>query len=278
MAHTSVFILTPDFPAVDSCAMIGGSYEEAIAAAKRMGYDGVEITMGDPALFDAGAFQAALDRHGMKVSAINSGGIEYCFHLALVSDESRKAESALRILKGCIEHCAKFGCSQQIGVARGFAVPGRPLRWFKDRLVDVLKEATACAARLSVPVVFEYTNRFEINTINTGAEAREIVERVASPNLGILVDTYHSFLEDPDVCQNLRDLGSLVRHLHLHDSNRGAALIAGGENDFDRIIRTCGEVGYHGWFSDGLLTLQYSEEQLRQSTAGLKQLYEKYGV
>ena len=59
MAHTSVFILTPDFPAVDSCAMIGDSYEEAIAAEKRMGYDGVEITMGDPALFDAGAFQAA---------------------------------------------------------------------------------------------------------------------------------------------------------------------------------------------------------------------------
>ena len=92
------------------------------------------------------------------------------------------------------------------------------------------------------------------------------------------MDTYHSFLEDPDIYQNIRDLNGHIRHFHLHDSNRGAALIAGGENDFDRIVEACGKIGYHGWFSDGLLTLQYSEAQLRQSTAGLKCLYDKYGV
>jgi hypothetical protein len=46
VAQTSVFILTPDFPAVEGCEIIGGSYDDAIAAAKGMGYDGVEITMG----------------------------------------------------------------------------------------------------------------------------------------------------------------------------------------------------------------------------------------
>lgn len=278
MAQTSVFILTPDFPAVEGLAIVGGTYDESIAAAKRMGYDGVEITMGDPDRFNVNAFQACLEQHGMKVSAINSGGIEYLFHLALVDADAGKAESALNILKHCIRHCQRLGCMQQIGVARGFAVPGRPMRWFKDCLVDVLREAANYAAGLSVPVVFEYTNRFEINTINTGVEAWEIVERVASPNLGILVDTYHSFLEDPDTYQNIRDLDGHIRHFHLHDSNRGAALIAGGENDFDRIVEACAEIGYHGWFSDGLLTMQYSEAQLRQSNTGLKRLYEKYGV
>jgi sugar phosphate isomerase/epimerase len=214
----------------------------------------------------------------MKVSAINSGGIEYLFHLALVHEDARKAESAIAILKHNIRHCHRLGCMQQIGVARGFAVPGRPMRWFKDCLVDVLREASGYAVSLNVPIVFEYTNRFEINTINIGAKVHAIVERVGSPNLGILVDTYHSFLEDPDIHQNIRDLNGHIRHFHLHDSNRGAALIAGGENDFDRIVEACGKIGYHGWFSDGLLTLQYSEAQLRQSTLGLKCLYDKYGV
>jgi D-psicose/D-tagatose/L-ribulose 3-epimerase len=152
------------------------------------------------------------------------------------------------------------------------------MRWFKDCLVDVLKEAAAYASQLGVPMVFEYTNRFEINTINTGAEAREIVERVGSPNMGILIDTYHSWLEDPDVYQNIRDLNGHVRHFHLHDSNRGAATIAGGENDFDRILDVCGQIGYHGWFSDGLLTMKYGEEELRRSTSTLRQLYEKHNV
>jgi len=126
VAQTSVFILTPDFPAVEGGQIIGGSYDDAIAAAKGMGYDGVEITMGDPDKFNSDAFQASLERHGMKVSAINSGGIEYLFHLALVHEDARKAESAMAILKHNIRHCHRLGCMQQIGVARGFAVPGRP--------------------------------------------------------------------------------------------------------------------------------------------------------
>jgi D-psicose/D-tagatose/L-ribulose 3-epimerase len=103
------------------------------------------------------------------------------------------------------------------------------MRWFKDCLVDVLKRVADYAAGLGVPIAFEYTNRFEINTINTAAEAREIVERVGSPNLGVLVDTYHSFLEDPDVCQNIRDLNGRVRYFHA-DSNRGRPRFR-GEND-----------------------------------------------
>jgi len=278
MAHTSVFILTPDFPEVEGCEMIAGTYAESLSVAKRFGYDGVEITMGDPDQFDAHTFKTLLQEHNLKVSAINSGGIHYLLKASLVNGDTGKAELAFEKLKSNIRHCQAFGCLQQVGVARGFAVPGRPMRWFKDCLIEVLKAAAAYAAQLQVPMVFEYTNRFEINTINTGVEAREIVERVGSPNLGLLIDTFHSFLEDPDVYQNIRDLKDYVRHFHLHDSNGGAAITGGGENDFSRIMQVCGEIGYRGWFSDGLHTLSYTEEELRRSTSELRQLYGKYGV
>jgi len=278
MAQTSVFILAPDFPELEDCDMITGPYAQSLATAKRMGYDGVEIAIGDAEKFDPTCFKALLQEHGLKISAINSGGIQYLFRASLVNADRKKMEFALEQLKTNIRHCRELGCLQQVGVSRGYAVPGRSMRWFKDCLADILREATLYAAQLEVPVVFEYTNRFEINTINTGAEAREIVERVGSPNLGILIDTYHSWLEDPDVCQNIRDLKCYVRHFHLHDSNRGAATIADGENDFDRILDTCGQIGYHGWFSDGLLTMKYREEDLRRSTSTLRQLYEKHRV
>ncbi len=278
MARTSVFVLAPDFPELDGCAMISGTYASSLAAARRMGFDGVEIIMGDPDEFDAVAFKDLLREHGLGISAINSGGIQYKLGANLVDADERKMELALDKLKKNIRHCHELGCLQQVGVVRGFAVRGRPMRWFNDRLVEVLKEAVCFAAERDVGVVFEYTNRCEINTINTGAEAREIVDRVAADNLGILIDTGHSFIEDPDVCQNILDLRDYVRHFHLHDSNGGGALIGGGEIDFDRIIENCGRIGYQNWFSDGLHTTKYSQDELCRSTSGLRRLYQKHGL
>ncbi len=278
MASTSVFVVSPDFPVVEGYTMLGGEYRESAAHARRLGYDGVEIIMGDPGEFDAHAFQSLLAEEGLGISAINCGGIEYMFKSSLVNADPRKVEFAVSYLKSSIRHCRQLGCLQQVGVARGFAVPGRSMRWFKDCLVESLKEVAEYARQLQVNVVFEYTNRFEINTINTGAEAVEIVNRVASPNLGILIDTYHSWLEDPDVYQNIRDLRDHVMHFHLHDSNGGAAVIGGGENNFDRIMEVCAEIGYRGWFSDGLRTLSYPDTEVRLSTDSLSSLYGRYGL
>lgn len=278
MARTSVFILAPDFPELEGCEMLAGAYAESLAAAKRLGYDGVEIIMGDPDQFDAGAFKELLQQPGLGISAINSGGILYKLNASLVHGDERIMDLALGKLKKNIRHCQQLGCLQQVGVVRGFAVRGRPLRWYRDCLVTVLKEVAAFGAQLGVDLVFEYTNRFEINTINTGAEARDIVDRVGSDNLGLLIDTGHSFVEDPDVYRNIRELRGHVRHFHLHDSNGGAALIGGGEIDFNRIMESCREIGYRGWFSDGLHTRKHSEEELRQSTSGLRQLYVQHGL
>ena len=231
MANTSVFILAPDFPH-EGDDMLSGPYAQSLAKAQELGYDGVEIIMGNPEQFDVRAFQALLREHDLRVSAVNCGGIHYKFKSALVSADPQQRERALEILKGDIWIAAQLKCLQQIGVARGGAVPGKPMRWFKGLLVEVLQEAADYAAQHQVSIAFEYTNRFEISTINTGAEAREIVDRASRPNLGILVDTAHSFLEDPDVCQNILDLGPRVKYFHLHDSNGGAAIIGGGRERF----------------------------------------------
>ncbi|MEW5979399.1 MAG: sugar phosphate isomerase/epimerase family protein [Acidobacteriota bacterium] len=278
MAFTSVFVLTPDFPEVSGCQMIGGAYDKSLATAKRLGYDGVEITMGDPDRFDVQRFKRLLQDQSLKVSAINSGGIYYLLKASLVNGSEADTELAFEKLRSNIRHCHELGCLQQVGVVRGFAVAGRPMRWFKDCLVEVLRAAAAYAAQLQVRMVFEYTNRFEINTINTGAEAREIIDRVGSDNVGLLIDTGHSFIEDPDLYQNIRDSKDYVQHFHLHDSNGGPAVVAGGENDFERIMEVCGEIGFHGWFSDGLHTLSYPEEELRRSTSTLKRLYQRYAL
>lgn len=81
MAATSVFVLAPDFPELDGAQMLGGPYETSLRRAAELGYDGVELIMGDPDAFDSGSFQTLLHQHGLKISAINCGGIETLRHL-----------------------------------------------------------------------------------------------------------------------------------------------------------------------------------------------------
>jgi sugar phosphate isomerase/epimerase len=278
MAATSVFVLAPDFPELDGAQMLGGPYETSLRRAAELGYDGVELIMGDPDAFDSGSFQTLLHQHGLKISAINCGGIRYVFKSALVSADPAERQFAFDKLEKNMKHCATLGCIQQIGVARGFAVPGKPMRWFRDCLVDVLQSAARLARSLGTEIAFEYTNRFEINTINTALEALEIVERVGDPAVGSMIDTYHSYLEDPDIGDAIRLLGPHLRHVHLHDSNGGAAVIGGGENDFAHILSVFGEIGYGRWFSDGLFTTKYSDAEIGRSIETLRHLYERFGL
>jgi hypothetical protein len=62
--------------------------------------------------------------------------------------------------------------------------------------VEVLREAAAYAARFNVAIVFECTNRFEINTINTRAEAHESLT-AWGVLIGFLIDTAHRFWRIP---------------------------------------------------------------------------------
>ena len=278
MITNTLFVLTSDFPGSAELPMPAGPYEATVEIAKRLGYDGIELIPANPDTVDADELSAALDKHGMTISAINSGGILYALNASLVNADREKEKLAFEKLRKVIILSAKLGCLTQVGVSRGFAVAGRPIHWFLDRLACVLKEACCCAAEQGVNMVFEYTNRFEINTINNLSEASYVIDKVAKPNLGLLLDTYHSYLEDPDVYDAITRARGYLKHIHLHDSDRGPAGASNGVLDFDRILKIIKEIGYDGALSDGLLTTQLPEEQVRRSTAYLRETVCRLGM
>ncbi len=265
MVRTTLFILGQDFHQAEP-AIPNGPYDETVALAKRLGYDGIELIPGDPDLVDVGALEAALRKHGMTISAINSGGINYVLKISLVNADPDKERIAFAKLQTLIRLSKRLGCLQQIGVARGFAIHGVSNEQFKTRLVEKVQKACDYAAEQGVTVVLEYTNRKEINTINNLNEALEIIHRADRPNLGLLLDTGHSWQEDPDVYEALRRSKGYLRHVHLHDSDQGPpGASKNGVIDFDRIIRIFKEIGYSGSVSDGLMTSAMLEAQLKSS-------------
>jgi sugar phosphate isomerase/epimerase len=278
MVKTSLFICTPDFLLADAGSLPAGKLEDSVELAKRFGYDGVEVVIGDPEIFDVEKFEKILLEKQMTVSAINSGGIEYIFQSSLVNADPKEEEDSFKKLQSIIRLCSRLKCLAQVGVSRGKAIPGKPITYFKSKLVAILKDLATYAEKLNVNLVLEYTNRFEINTINNFAEARDIVDRVGSQNLGILLDTYHSYLEDPDVYETVFNARDYVKHFHLHDSDQGPAGASNGVLDFEKFMRILKQINYSGYLSDGLLTTKLPEEQVLRSTSFLKDMIRVYGL
>jgi D-psicose/D-tagatose/L-ribulose 3-epimerase len=281
MIYLSLFITSPDFQSLEGQAIelteLYGPIDDTVQAAKRLGYDAVELMTGDPEAVDANEIAAVLARHGMGISAINSGGLKYMFGAGLVHADPQVAERAFLKYQSIIRLASQLGCLAHVGVARGSALEGRPLWYYRDRLAEVLQAACDYAGKLGVDIVLEHTNRFEHNTINTTGEAMDVMHRVDRPNLGLAIDTYHAYLEEEDVYEAIRRAKGYVKYLHLHDSNRGPAAASNGEIDFDRIFSVLKEIGYSGFLADGLLTTILPEEQIQQSTSTLRGLMRKYG-
>ena len=61
-----------------------------------------------------------------------------------------------------------------------------------------------------------------------------MARRVDRPNFGLMLDTYHMYLEDEDMFAALRQAAAYVWHMHFSDSNR--CWPGSGEIDYPRVI------------------------------------------
>jgi D-psicose/D-tagatose/L-ribulose 3-epimerase len=91
---------------------------------------------------------------------------------------------------------------------------------YVERSVRNMREAIKAAEDHGVVFNVEVVNRFEQFMLNTCDEALEYVARVGSPNLKILLDTYHMNIEEDDMCDAIERAGSKLGQLHIGESNR----------------------------------------------------------
>jgi len=91
---------------------------------------------------------------------------------------------------------------------------------YTERSVRNMKEAIKAAEDNGVVFNVEVVNRFEQFMLNTCDEALEYLARVGSPNLKILLDTYHMNIEEDDMCDAIERAGTKLGQLHIGESNR----------------------------------------------------------
>lgn len=93
-------------------------------------------------------------------------------------------------------------------------------RPYVERSVKSVKEIAKTAEDYNVIHSVEVVNRFEQFIINTSAEGVEFVNMVGSPNVKILLDTFHMNIEEDNIGEAIITAGDKLGHLHICENNR----------------------------------------------------------
>lgn len=259
MFHYSV--CASEGAALHEPVLFRGSYPDAFVFAKSLGMKGVEIHLRDASCVDRDALRRSSEETGVCVSAIATGLAKRIDGLSLISDDADMRRAAVERIKGHLDLAAEYGCPVVIGSMRD-NIPEPALR---EQCLSRLEEAMlACVdyiAGKSCSIVFEAINRYENNYFNSAAETLEFIERIGSPQVKVLLDTFHMNIEEQNMADAIRLLGDQLGHIHFADNTR--RFPGHGSIDFAAVMRALQQIDYQGWVSMEFLPLPDEDTAIR---------------
>jgi sugar phosphate isomerase/epimerase len=239
-------VISTQLTRFDAVAFQGNALDHLRHVA-RLGYDGVEFAVRDPALLDVAALEAALAQTHLAVVAIGTGQAWTDEQLSFTASDPAVRAAAQRRFESQLGLAARLQARVIVGLIRGRTSPGTSRAQALDRLAGTLREGAAAAAALGVELLVEPLNRYETDLVNTVAEGLALLDQVGAGNVGLLADTFHMNIEEPSLEDSLRLAGARLRHFHVADSNRHYP--GGGHLDFPRLLGALRGAGYDGWVS-----------------------------
>jgi D-psicose/D-tagatose/L-ribulose 3-epimerase len=220
-----------------------------LSRVKGLGFDVLEINAGTLSTLSGS------ERRRLRTASMETGvPMSCCIGLPPSSD---LASSDAKIRKAGIAHLGRIadamvesGIDRLTGIIYSCwpaTLEGRQeskeqaLEWSIAAMTEAIKKAENLGLMYNVEVV----NRFEQFLLNTAEEAVEYVDRVGSPNLRILLDTYHMNIEEDSFEKAIKTAGKLLGHLHTGESNRKPP--GRGHIPWKEIGAALKKVEFQGW-------------------------------
>ena len=100
------------------------------------------------------------------------------------------------------------------------------------------------AKKRGIAFGIEPVNRYENHLINTGWQAKWMIEKVGADNIFIHLDTYHMNIEEKGVGNGILDARDYLRYIHRSESNRGTP--GEGTCDWDECYAKLAAIGFKG--------------------------------
>ncbi|HVS37278.1 MAG TPA: sugar phosphate isomerase/epimerase family protein [Gemmataceae bacterium] len=213
--------------------------------AKQLGFDAVEV-FAAPTL-DPAALKHALDGNSLKLAAMGTGAGWVLHRLTLTSPDAAVRNKAADYIRSMIDLAGPFGAPAIIGSMQGRHGEGIEEPKAMGLLAEALGPLAEHASKYGVPLLFEPLNRYETNLVRTVADGVWLRAKAGSQNVKLLIDLFHTNIEEADVPAAIRAGAGAIGHVHFVDSNRRPA--GCGHTDFTPIAATLREIGYDGYVS-----------------------------
>jgi D-psicose/D-tagatose/L-ribulose 3-epimerase len=208
------------------------------------GFDGVELPLFAPDGYPAAEIRRGLEAHGLAAT------ICAVVPISLADSDAARRAQAVEHVKRTITVSAELGAKLIAGPVHspvGY-LPGRRRTAEEWNLVlDSYAQLTPVLDEYGVDIALEPLNRFETYFLNTVADGVALCDAVNHPRIGLLVDTFHSNIEEKDVAQAYRDAGRHLKHVHTCENDRG--IPGSGHVEWDDVFAALREARYDGWLT-----------------------------
>jgi sugar phosphate isomerase/epimerase len=247
-----------------------GDFANSVAKVASWGYDGVEIAIRDPALVDDDELDRLIAEQNLVVPAIGTGQAWGEEGLSLTSDDPSVRAAAIERLRSHVPLAERFDAMIILGLIRGITPKEQSHQQSMAYLVEAIRDCAAIAARTGVRFALEPLNRYETDLIHTVADGLDLIERVGAENFGLLLDTFHMNIEEPQIEESIRVCGDRIFHFHVADSNRWHP--GAGHLDFASILGALADTGYQGLVSGEFMPMPDADTAAQRGLAHLRAL------
>ena len=215
-----------------------------IRKAKSMGFDGVEVPMGDLEAINIEKTLKELKKQEMEFL----GSVALSLDHDLTSDDEETRRRGIEWMKRCVRVTSELGgdtLSGVIYIAWG-KITGRSRteeEW--QRSVEALREISRFAQEFGVTLGIEPINRFETYFLNTASDAVKLAKDVGEKNVKVHLDTFHMNIEEKNFYDPIKQTGDLLWHMHCCENDRGVP--GTGHVNWDEVFQALSEINYDRW-------------------------------
>jgi len=256
-------------PASFSALAFKGNIDENIKTIKELGYNGVVLAVRNPNELDVDYIKNLTIKNNLPVPAIGTGQAFGEEGLSFTSDDPLIRFKAINRITDQIALAGKLNAVVIIGLIRGSVPKDSDSTEIEKLFIEAMKECASVDH--NVKLAIEPINRYETNLLNTIEDSLAFLDKVGMSNVGLLLDTFHMNIEEPNIRESIIAAKEKIFHFHVADSNRWYA--GAGHIDFYEIINNLKEVNYNGYVSAEILPYPNSDISAEKNIQHLRKIF-----
>jgi 5-keto-L-gluconate epimerase len=212
-----------------------------------LGYAGIELSATHPLGFPVDDLAALAEQTRLPIVSLLSGWSYSNEGLSLSSPDRAVRERAVARLIECVELAARLGSLVVVGLMQGLRSDEPNATKANERIAAALVDVARVAEDRRVPIILEPVNHLQVGFNHTAGEVAELIDRIGSPAVNLMLDTIHMNIEERSMLDTIRHYGQRIGHFHLCESNGGP--FGSGNLDFPSVVTALDEAGYDKYVS-----------------------------